>query len=73
MDKLKMHTGMEREEIYDNIDDKQMVLQWMIDKDVKDVNEVGMLIAEYYSDQEEIIEMAENKEDPQEIFDRYGN
>jgi flagellar protein FlaI len=73
MDKLKMHTGMEREEIYDNIDDKQMVLQWMVDKGITDVNEVGMLIAEYYSDQEEIIEMAENKEDPQEIFDRYGN
>ncbi len=73
MDKLKMHTGMEREEIYDNIDDKQMVLQWMVDKGITDVNEVGMLIAEYYSDQDEIIEMAENKEDPQEIFDRYGN
>ena len=73
MEKLKMHTGMEREEIYDNIDDKQMVLQWMVDKGITDVNEVGMIIAEYYSNQEGIIEMAENRDDPQEIFDRYGN
>ncbi len=72
MDKLKMHTGMDREEIYDNIEDKEKVLQWMIDKGVTDVNEVGMLIGEYYSEPEEIIEMAENKEDPQEIFDRYS-
>jgi len=72
MDKLKMHTGMDREEIYNNIEDKEKVLQWMIDKGVTDVNEVGMLIGEYYSEPEEIIEMAENKEDPQEIFDRYS-
>lgn len=72
MDKLKMHTGMDREEIYDNIEDKEKVLQWMLDKGVTDVNEVGMLIGEYYSDPEEIIEMAENSEDPQEIFDRYS-
>ncbi len=71
MDKLKMHTGMDREEIYDNIDDKEKVLQWMIDKGVTDVNEVGMLIGEYYSEPEEIIEMADNDEDPQQVFDRY--
>lgn len=73
MDSLKMHTGMEREEIYDNIADKEKVLEWMIEKNITDVNEVGMLIAEYYSDPEEIIEMAENSEDPQVILDRYGN
>ncbi|MFO7794491.1 MAG: type II/IV secretion system ATPase subunit [Candidatus Nanohaloarchaea archaeon] len=72
MDKLKMHTGMDREEIYENIEDKEKVLQWMIDRGVTDVNEVGMLIGEYYSDSEEIIEMAENGDDPQEIFDRYS-
>ena len=72
MDELKMHTGMDREEIYDNIADKEKVLDWMIEKNVTDVNEVGMLIAEYYSDPEEIIEMAENSDDPQVILDRYG-
>ena len=72
MDKLKMHTGMDREEIYDNIEDKEKVLQWMLDRGVTDVNEVGMLIGEYYSEPEEIIEMAENNDDPQEIFDRYS-
>ena len=72
MDKLKMHTGMGREEIYDNIADKEKVLDWMIEKNVTDVNEVGMLIAEYYSDPEEIIEMADNSDDPQVILDRYG-
>lgn len=72
MNKLSLMTGMEREEIYDNIDDKKKVLQWMLDRDVNDVDEVGMVIGEYYSDPEEVVEMAEDDEDPQEIFDRYS-
>ncbi|MFP4038447.1 MAG: type II/IV secretion system ATPase subunit [Candidatus Nanohaloarchaea archaeon] len=72
MNKLQMHTGMDREEIFENISDKEKVLQWMIDRDVEDVDEVGKIIAEYYNNEDDIISMAENNEDPQEIFDRYS-
>lgn len=72
MNKLQMHTGMDREEIFENIEEKQKVLQWMIDNEVSDVDGVGKIIAEYYNDEDEVIEMAENNDDPQEIFDRYS-
>ncbi len=72
MENLKMHTGMTRDDIYDNIADKEKVLQWMINREVDDLDGVGMIISEYYSDPEEIISMAKNNEDPAEIFDRYS-
>jgi len=72
LEKLKLHTGMSREEIYDNIDDKQEVLQWMIDRDVTDVEEVGMIIADYYTDPDKVIDMAKRDLDPEKIFDTYS-
>lgn len=72
MNKLQMHTGMDREEIFDNISDKEEVLQWMIDREVTDVDEVGKIIAEYYNNEEQVISMAKNDEDPEEIFKRYS-
>jgi len=72
LEKLKLHTGMDREVIYENLEDKEKVLQWMVDKDIDDVDEVGMVIGEYYNDSEEVIRMAENNRDPSEIFNRYS-
>lgn len=72
MNKLQMHTGMDREEIFENISDKEEVLQWMIDREVTDVDEVGKIIAEYYNNEEQIISMAKNDDDPEEIFKRYS-
>ena len=72
MNKLQMHTGMDREEIFENIEEKKEVLQWMIDNEVNDVEGVGKIIGEYYNEEEEVIQMAENNDDPQKIFDRYS-
>lgn len=71
VEKLKLHTGMDRGEIFDNIDKKQEVLQWLVDNDTTDVDDVGKIIALYYSDTEKVIEMAENNDDPQTIVEQY--
>jgi len=72
MNKLQMHTGMDREEIFENIEEKQEVLQWMIDNDVNDVEGVGKIIGEYYNSEDEVVQMAKNNDDPEVIFDRYS-
>ena len=71
MGRLQMMTGMSREELFQNIEDKKKVLQWMIDNDVNDVNGVGMIIAEYYSDPDKVVQYAEESADPQGIFNKY--
>lgn len=71
VEKLKLHTGMSRGEIFDNVDEKQDVLQWLVDHDITDVDQVGKIIAQYYSDEDMVVEMAQNDEDPLEIVEKY--
>lgn len=71
IEKLKLHTGMERKEIDQNMADKVEVLEWMVDKQVNDVDEVGKVIAEYYQDPEGVIEMAKTSDNPDKILEKY--
>ncbi|MFB6180812.1 MAG: type II/IV secretion system ATPase subunit [Candidatus Nanohalobium sp.] len=71
VEKLKLHTGMTRGEIFENVHEKEEVLQWLIDHDVTDVDDVGKIIAQYYSDEEKVKKMADNDEDPQDIVKQY--
>jgi len=52
----------------ESIEEKKVVLKWMEEKEIDDVDEVGKVIAEYYSNHDNIVEMAENSEDPDEIL-----
>ncbi len=65
---LNLHTGMTRKEMDEAIEEKKMILKWMEDEEIDDVDEVGKVIAEYYSNQDKIVEMAENSEDPSRLF-----
>ncbi|MFQ3275169.1 MAG: flagellar protein FlaI [Candidatus Nanohaloarchaea archaeon] len=61
---LQLHAGMTREEMHENIEEKKRVLKWMEDKDVNSVDGVGEVIAEYYSEKENVLELVENDMDP---------
>ncbi|MFB6208089.1 MAG: type II/IV secretion system ATPase subunit [Candidatus Nanohaloarchaea archaeon] len=74
VEKLKLHTGMDRKEIDEDIENKKEVLDWLVEKQVNDVDEVGKVIAEYYQEPEKVEEMARNRESPQDILEKYeGN
>ncbi len=70
-EKLNMHTGMDRGDMQENIKGKEQVLQWMIDHDVNDIDPVGKIIAEYYSNEDEVVQLAREDGDPQEILKRF--
>ena len=71
VEKLKLHTGMDRGEIFDNVEKKEQVLQWLVDHDMTDVDKVGKIIAQYYSDEEMVVEMMQNDDDPEKIVEKY--
>ncbi len=48
MDELGLHAGMTRDKITEDLKEKQEVLAWMVDNNVKDLNSVGEVIDEYY-------------------------
>lgn len=54
-DKLSRLTGMSESEIEEDIDEKTEILKWMVKKDVSDLETVGKVVAEYYSQEDKLI------------------
>ncbi|NMJ76506.1 helix-turn-helix domain-containing protein [Nanohaloarchaea archaeon] len=66
-EKLRTFTGMDAEEIDYNIQEKQDILEWMVENGVDSVDGVGRTVAEYYQRPEEMVEMIREGTDPEEI------
>ena len=54
---IKLYTGMDDEDLTKNLKEKKKILEWMVEKGINDINEVGRIVSEYYAD-------------PKAIFDR---
>ena len=65
---LKMHTGMTSEEIDENLREKEDILEWMIMNDLSEVDTVGKIIAEYYSNSDKVLDVVSNDGEPSEIL-----
>jgi flagellar protein FlaI len=57
-DELALHTGYTAQEINQNLKEKKQVLEYMQREKIRDINEVGKSIAQYYSDPEAIFKKA---------------
>ena len=68
MEKLKMVTGMQEEEIEDSLEEKKEVLMWMVENEVDDIENVGHIIAQYYSEREEVLEKISEDVDAEELM-----
>lgn len=67
MEKLRRVTGMTDDEIEENISEKKEILLWMVEHDVDELEDVGRVIAEYYSDSDEVLEKIRNDQDPEQV------
>jgi flagellar protein FlaI len=52
IDKLSLLTGMSEQDIEENLEEKISILEWMIEEDINDLDKVGKVVAEYYSDRD---------------------
>ncbi len=60
---LSLYAGMTEKEIAQEIKEKSAILRWMVDKGYLDVEQVGEIVAHYYSDPESVLSAAmEGKE-----------
>ena len=48
---IALYTGMTKEDILNDIKEKQAILKWMIEKEIFDVNDIGKVMAKYYNGQ----------------------
>ena len=49
---LEMQTGLSSQEINQELRDKAEILKWLVAKDVNDVNGIGKVVANYYTNKE---------------------
>jgi len=66
MDELGLHTGLSRDEIDAELSEKKQILDWMVKQQIKDVNDVGTVVAQYYKDKTVVLD-AVKKNKPLEI------
>jgi len=67
-DKLELLAGLERDEIEDSLEDRQEILEWMVENEVNTVDRVGRVIAEFYQDEEHVMELVRSEKDPDDLF-----
>jgi len=60
-DKLSMHTGMSQAAVQKDLKEKQEILAWLVEKNIRDIYNVGKVISEYYFDKEFILRTVRGK------------
>lgn len=64
---LRLHAGMTDEEIDESIDEKKRILEWMVRNEINEVDTVGTVVAEYYDNSDEVMEIVDSDGDFEEI------
>jgi flagellar protein FlaI len=57
VNELNMFTGMSRQELRQDISEKESVLRWLVKNKVNTVNAVGSVISKYYADKENTLRL----------------
>jgi flagellar protein FlaI len=68
LNEIRLHTGMTDDEMRDDLKGKEKILQWMLENNIKTVNTVGKVVAEYYHDRDMVLKIVESKGNPKEII-----
>lgn len=60
METLNLYGGLTRNEINDEIAEKSRILDWMVRNNITEVNDAGLVIANYYKKKERILDIVNN-------------
>ena len=68
LNRIEMHTGLTPKEIWDEIEMKKKILEWLREHNIRDINALGAIMKRYYSDSSYIEEAALKNRDPKDII-----
>jgi flagellar protein FlaI len=54
---IKLFSGMNDDEVMNNLKEKKDILLWMVKNRVREINKVGRIISDYYKDPESVLKM----------------
>ena len=63
MDTLQVYTGFSQREVSQDLNEKELILKWLLKNKIEDVDEVGKVVAEYYTNKEKVMKII-NKRRP---------
>jgi flagellar protein FlaI len=67
-EELNLNTGMTQNEIVDDQKKKQIVLDWMVKNNLAGINQVGLVMKDYYSNDSDLVDSIKKKYTPKKIF-----
>lgn len=67
MNDIKLYTGMTEKDIDKDLKDKRDILEWLVKNKVKDINEVGRIISEYYRNPDMVLNIVKKGTRPHKI------
>lgn len=65
---LNIHTGLTSKEVFQDIAQREEILDWLLVNGWNSTNQVGLAMKEFYSDSASVIDAAERKTPPQKFF-----
>ena len=65
---INLYTGMSEEEIQEDLKDKIKILDWLVKHQIKTVDAVGKIVAEYYKDEKHLLEIVAKNKSPEEVL-----
>jgi len=71
MNKLEMHTGMTTKEIEEDLKNKEKILNWMVKNNVNTVDGVGKVVAEYYRDPKNVLNIVNKNEKVEKLIPKH--
>ncbi len=69
-DELSLHTGLTIDEIGKELRDKQKILEWMVKNKIRQIENVGQVMAKYYMNPDEITELVRKGRSPTWLLSR---
>ncbi|MFP4151111.1 MAG: type II/IV secretion system ATPase subunit [Candidatus Aenigmatarchaeota archaeon] len=68
LNEIGSHTSMSEDEIKGNLKEKERILQWFLENDLKTTNAVGKIVAEYYTDKERVLDLVRENARPDKLL-----
>lgn len=54
---LNLYTGMSGKQMYDDLQEKVMILRWLVKKNISDINKIGLIMSDYYTEKEHLLNL----------------
>ncbi|MFH1722033.1 MAG: ATPase, T2SS/T4P/T4SS family [Candidatus Altiarchaeota archaeon] len=66
---LERHTGLNQQEIREEIEMKKKILNYMVDRNIRCIDEVGKILSRYYLDRQTVLDTVNENKDPKYMLE----